>query len=67
MKLSTRIAQSRHGVYYYRHQFTEAGKRREKRFSLNTKNPVTAKKSHLQHVAQAQLPHYNSIIPESLN
>lgn len=47
MKLSTRIVQSRHGVYYYRHQFTEAGKRREKRFSLNTKNPATAKQKSL--------------------
>ncbi|QQK01542.1 site-specific integrase [Burkholderia anthina] len=43
MKLSTRIAQSRHGVYYYRHQFTVAGKRCEKRFSLRTKHPAIAK------------------------
>lgn len=43
MKLSTRIAQSRHGIYYYRHQFTVGGKRREKRFSLRTKHPAIAK------------------------
>ncbi|CAN0621913.1 protein of unknown function [Burkholderia multivorans] len=37
LKLSTRIARSRHGIYYYRHPFTVDGKRREKRFSLRTR------------------------------
>ncbi|WP_186119864.1 site-specific integrase [Burkholderia gladioli] len=47
MKLPVRIALSRHGIYYYRYQYTIAGKRREKRLSLNTKNPIVAKEKAL--------------------
>src|SRR5450830_1656032 len=47
MKLACRIQQSRHGVYYYRRQFSIAGIRKECRISLQTKNPTIAKEKSL--------------------
>ncbi|MFZ6773238.1 tyrosine-type recombinase/integrase [Undibacterium sp. SXout7W] len=47
MKIACRIQQSRHGVYYYRHQFSAQGIRRERRISLKTKNPAIAKEKSL--------------------
>lgn len=47
MKIASRIQQSRHGVYYYRHQFSALGIRKERRISLQTKNPVIAKEKSL--------------------
>src|SRR5690606_14186696 len=47
MKIPARVSQSRHGIYYYRFQFTAAGKRRERRVSLQTKNPVVAREKSL--------------------
>lgn len=48
MKLPSRLAKSRHGVYYYRFQYQEAGKRLEKRISLGTKYPAVAKRMAFQ-------------------
>ncbi|MDO8653293.1 MAG: site-specific integrase [Undibacterium sp.] len=47
MKIACRIQQSRHGVFYYRHQFSIKGVRKERRISLQTKNPTTAKEKSL--------------------
>ncbi|MCU6433672.1 hypothetical protein LPB67_07755 [Undibacterium sp. Jales W-56] len=47
MKLACKIQQSRHGVYYYRHQFTLEGVRKEHRFSLQTKNSIVVKEKFL--------------------
>lgn len=47
MKIPARVSQSRHGIYYYRFQFTAAGKRQERRVSLQTKNPVVAREKSL--------------------
>lgn len=44
MNIPARLAKSRHGVYYYRIQFQEDGVRRERRISLDTKHPATAKR-----------------------
>ena len=47
MKIASRIQQSRHGVFYYRHQFSVQGQRKERRISLKTKSPVVAKEKSL--------------------
>jgi hypothetical protein len=47
MKIASLIQQSRHGVYYYRHQFSIEGVRKERRISLQTKNPIVAKEKSL--------------------
>lgn len=47
MKIASRISKSRHGIYYYRLQFSIAGQRREHRLSLSTKNPIIAKEKSL--------------------
>ncbi|WP_146044485.1 tyrosine-type recombinase/integrase [Burkholderia pseudomallei] len=47
MKIPSRISQSRHGIYYYRLQFTVSGKRQERRLSLCTKDPIIAKEKSL--------------------
>ncbi len=47
MKLPVRILLSRYGIYYYRHRYAIAGKRREKSLSPNTKNPIVAKEKAL--------------------
>ena len=43
MKLPSRLARSRHGVFYYRLQFQIETKRKELRISLQTKSPHIAK------------------------
>lgn len=43
MRIPAKLIKSRHGVYYYRFQFHDQSRRREHRFSLHTKCPVTAK------------------------
>lgn len=48
MGLPCRLHKSRHGVYRYRYQFTRSdGRRLERRYSLNTKDPVEAKEKSL--------------------
>ncbi|WP_179258705.1 hypothetical protein [Burkholderia aenigmatica] len=47
MKLPVRILLSRYGIYYCRHRYTIAGKRREKSLSPNTENPIVAKEKAL--------------------
>lgn len=37
MKIPARLSQSRHGIYYYRFQFTAAGKRQERRYPYRPK------------------------------
>lgn len=44
MNLPAKLAKSRHGIFYYRHQYQENGRRREQRISLGTRHPATAKK-----------------------
>lgn len=47
MKIPSKISQSRHGIYYFHHQFIKNGKRKESRISLNTKNPLIAREKSL--------------------
>jgi hypothetical protein len=47
MKIAGRVSQSRHGTYYYRHQFSVDGVRKENRISLRTKNPQLVKEKSL--------------------
>ncbi|MFZ6673711.1 tyrosine-type recombinase/integrase [Undibacterium sp. Xuan67W] len=47
MKIACKIRQSRHGVFYYRHQYSIQGVRKERRISLQTKNPKLAKEKSL--------------------
>lgn len=48
MKLPSYLAQSRHGVFYYRLTFLVGTIRKEKRWSLHTKNSVEAKRLSLK-------------------
>lgn len=48
MKLPSYLTKSRHGVYYYRIQFTTDKKRREQRITLSTKCPKVAKAKAIQ-------------------
>lgn len=43
MKIPCRITCSRHGIFYYRFQYSLSGQRKESRFSLKTKNPTVAR------------------------
>lgn len=43
MRIPARVARSRHGVYYFRIHYTEHGRRKERRVSLNTKDPAVAR------------------------
>lgn len=43
MKIPSHLFKSRHGVYYYRLQYSVNSKRYERRISLKTKSPVFAK------------------------
>ena len=43
MKLPSRLARSRHGIFYFRLQFQIESKRKERRISLQTKSPFIAK------------------------
>lgn len=43
MKLASHLAKSRHGVFYFRFTIRSGTTTREKRLSLNTKNPVLAR------------------------
>jgi integrase len=47
MKIPCRISHSRHGIYYFRLQFTQDGLRKESRISLQTKNPLIAREKSL--------------------
>lgn len=48
MKLPSYLALSRHGVFYFRLTFFVGSIRKEKRWSLHTKNPVEAKRLSLK-------------------
>lgn len=47
MKIPSKISQSRHGIYYFLHQFIKDGKRKESHISLNTKNPLVSREKSL--------------------
>lgn len=47
MRIPCRIIQSRHGIYYFRYQFSHSGQRKECRISLKTKSPQIAKEKSL--------------------
>lgn len=48
MKLPSYLAQSRHGIFYFRLTYIDNSTRKEKRWSLRTKNPANAKRMSLQ-------------------
>lgn len=48
MRIPAKLFKSRHGTFYYRFQFQDETKRRERRFSLHTKCPTIAKAKAVQ-------------------
>jgi hypothetical protein len=59
LKLPSRLALSRHGIYYFRLQFQLDSKRRERRISLSTNNPQIAKAKAIQ--ISAMMLEYNNL------
>lgn len=51
MKIPSHLCTSRHGVYYFRQTHTVGGKQRAKKISLQTKDPLQAKKKAIQLLA----------------
>jgi hypothetical protein len=64
MKLPSCLAQSRHGIFYFRLTYFVDSTRKEKRWSLRTKNPVNAKRMSLQ--LSAHLRNNHSVIEKAV-
>lgn len=56
MSMPAHVARSQHRVYDFRmHYYTEHGRRKERRVSLNTKDPVVARAEVIEFVRQLSL------------